>query len=101
MAKIDPQTPQKETPIRNSKGLRKKLRVGVYFSSTDEAQEYADAAVKAGFRRGGLPITRKLPHGWGPEVLMNGDGIARYLKDCHKKRAGVDKMQEALKVLKV
>jgi hypothetical protein len=101
MPEIDPQPEQKETPVLNSKGKKKKLRVGVYFSSIEEAQEYADGAVKAGFRRGGLPIFKKLPHGWGNEVLMNADGIARYLKDCHKKRSSMEKLQEGLKGLKV
>jgi hypothetical protein len=101
MPEIDPQQEPKETPILNSKGKRKKLRVGVYFSNIEEAQEYADAAVKAGFRRGGLPITKKKEHGWGGEVLMNADGIAKYLKDCHKMRSSMEKLQEGLKGLKV
>ena len=101
MAEIDPQEQLKETPIRNSKGKRKKLRVGVYFSTIEEAQEYADAAVKAGFRRGGLPITKKKEHGWGGEVLMNGDGIAKYLKYRHKQGASMEKLQEGLRGLKV
>jgi hypothetical protein len=97
MPKIDPQRTEKETPIRNSRGKKKKLRVGVYFSSIEEAQEFAEAAVKAGFRRGGLPIIRKKEHGWGGEVLMNGDGIAKYLKDCHRKRGGSEKILAGLK----
>jgi len=97
----DPQTEQKETPILNSKGKKKKLRVGVYLSSIEEAQEIAEASVKAGFRRGGLPILIKKPHGFPGEMLLNADGIGPYLWDCHKKRSAMEKLQEGLKGLKV
>ena len=97
---IDPQKEPKETPILNSKGKKKKLRVGVYCSNIEELQELADSAVKAGFRRGGLPILIKKPHGFPGELLINADGLGPYLWDCHVKREGVEKVQEGLKRLR-
>ncbi len=43
-------------------------------------------AEKAGIRRKGLLLYTQKPHGFMEDKLANTDGIAKYLKFCHKYR---------------
>jgi hypothetical protein len=58
-------------------------RVSVYFNLA-ELESIASDAANAGFRRQGLPVLVKRPHGFIDEVNVNSDGISRFLKSCWK-----------------
>jgi hypothetical protein len=83
------------------------LRARIYLKDEAEAQELADAAAttinpKTGkpFRRGGLSIWRKKPHGWAGEVDINAKGIGPYLKHLHYKAHAINAAAKAQADLK-
>jgi len=85
-----------DIPKQRSKNQR---YIKVYYSSTTELQLWADRAASAGFRRGGLPVLCKKPHGWAGDMVQNTDGISKYLKDCEEKVATANELSLVLKRL--
>ena len=95
MSETVPSLEEKQSPK-----VRKPQRyIKVYFSDTDELQEWADRASRAGFRRGGLPILIKKAHGFAGETVYNTDGISRWFKDCAEKVAAAEELSRVLKML--
>lgn len=81
------------------KRKRKRYKTRVYFSTTEEAQRFADMAVKHGFRRGGLPIMKKRKHGFIGDSDINSDGIGPFMKWAAEQIDAIDKLKEGLKEL--
>ena len=78
------------------KKRKTRLRARFYFKNEAEAQLFADVAASTinprtgkAFRRGGLPIFTKRPHGWAGEVDINAAGIGPMLKDLFYKREAI------------
>ena len=99
--------PQKEDTDSPPKKEKTSLKARVYFQNEIEAQEIADAAAttinpKTGkpFRRGGLPLFKKKPHGWAGEVDINAKGIGPYLKHLHYKAQAINAAAKAQADLK-
>lgn len=85
-------------PEKKQYPVKTKVTVKVYLSY-DDFEKYASRATAAGFRRGGLPLFIKKPHGFENERLANTDGISKYLKDCAEKVAAAEELARVLKVL--
>lgn len=102
--KTAPQNEGEDSPPRKEKTS---LKARIYLKDEAEAQELADAAAttinpKTGkpFRRGGLPIFKKKPHGWAGEVDINARGIGAYLKHLHYKAHAINAAAKAQADLK-
>lgn len=97
-----PEAPE-TVPTAILKQSRKKNKtqryIKVYFRDTEELQLWADRAASAGFRRGGLQICCKKPHGFDFELVYNTDGISKYLKDCEEKVATANELSVVLRRL--
>jgi len=95
----EPETVPKAQGEQSPRRQKAQRYIKVYFSSTEELQTWADRATSAGFRRGGLQILNKKPHGWEGETVFNTDGISKYLKDCEEKVATANELAVILRKL--
>lgn len=93
------ETVPKEETKQSPKKNKTQRYIKVYFSDTDELQRWADRAADGGFRRGGLQILNKKPHGFASETVYNTDGISKYLKDCEEKVATANELSLVLRRL--
>lgn len=73
----------------------RKIVIKVYLSP-DEFYQFAKDAEQAGFRRGGLPLWIKKPHGFANERLANTDGISKFFKWTARNHGIVQALRAAL-----